>query len=128
MNQPVPRISETEWEVMRAVWAGHPATAAEITARLVAQDPSWHPKTARTLFGRLVKKGALALETEGRLFRYHPLVTERDCIAHASDSFLDRVFGGALKPMLAHFVQRQELTPAELKELEELLARKKRTR
>ena len=128
MSQPVPRISETEWEVMRAVWVGHPATGAEIISRLIAQDPSWHPKTARTLLGRLVEKGALALETEGRLFRYRPLVTERDCIADASDSFLDRVFGGALKPMLAHFVERQELTPAELKELEELLARKKRTR
>jgi len=128
MSQPVPRISETEWEVMRAVWVGHPATGTEIISRLIAQDPSWHPKTARTLLGRLVEKGALALETEGRLFRYRPLVTERDCIADASDSFLDRVFGGALKPMLAHFVERQELTPAELKELEELLARKKRTR
>ncbi len=128
MSHPVPRISETEWEVIRAVWAGHPATAAEITVRLIAQDPSWHPKTARTLLGRLVEKGALTVEIEGRIFRYRPLVNEKDCIADASDSFIDRVFGGALKPMLAHFVERQALTPAEVRELEELLARKKRTR
>ncbi len=124
----VPRISETEWEVMRAVWAGHPATSAEIVARLAADDPTWHPKTARTLLARLVEKGALASEADGRAFRYRPLFAEAECVAAASDSFLDRVFGGALKPMLAHFVEHQDLSPAEIKELEELLARRKRRR
>jgi BlaI family penicillinase repressor len=123
---PVPRISETEWEVMRAVWAGHPATSAEIVARLSAKDSSWHPKTARTLLVRLVEKGALSAEPDGRLLRYRPLVAESECVAAASDSFLDRVFGGALKPMLAHFVETQRLDPAEIKELEDLLARRKR--
>ena len=128
MKRNVPRISDTEWEVMRAVWAGHPAPAGVIIERLVASDPSWHPKTARTLIGRLVEKGALAYEAEGRAFLYRPLVTEQECIASASESFLDRVFGGALKPMLAHFVERHDLSPEEVKELEQLLARRKKRR
>jgi BlaI family penicillinase repressor len=128
MSSSIPRISETEWEIMRVVWAAHPVSASDIVERLLTQDPTWHPKTARTLLTRLVEKGALTYEVEGRSFLYRPLVTEEQCVAHASDSFLDRVFGGALKPMLAHFVERQELTPAELRELEDLLARKKRRR
>ena len=52
----IPRISETEWEVMRAVWAKHPAPASEIIERLSRADPSWHPKTAKTLLTRLVQK------------------------------------------------------------------------
>lgn len=128
MPTPVPRISETEWEVMRVLWAHHPATAAEITERLIAQDLTWHPKTARTLISRLVEKGALTCDSEERLLRYRPLFTEEQCVTAASASFLQRVFGGALKPMLTHFVAHQELTPAELKELEDLLARKKRRR
>ncbi len=128
MPTPVPRISETEWEVMRTIWTKHPATAAEIIERLVAQDATWHPKTARTLISRLVEKGALGCNSDGRLLRYHPLFTEEQCVTAASASFLERVFGGALKPMLTHFVAHQELTPAELKELEDLLARKRRRR
>lgn len=128
MSQPVPRISDTEWEVMRAVWAGHPATAGEIAERLAQTDPSWHPKTARTLLSRLVEKGALTFDVDGRIFRYRPLVTEQECVAAASESFLDRVFGGALKPMLAHFVERQDLSPDELRQLEELLARRRKRR
>ena len=117
----VPRISETEWEVMRAVWAGHPATAAEIIERLSRADPSWHPKTAKTLLARLVQKKALDYELQGRSYVYEPIVSERDCVAAASVSFLERVFGGSLKPLLAHFVESQRLTKKDLDELQDLL-------
>ncbi len=117
----VPKITDTEWEIMRVVWARHPATAAEIIEQLSATDASWHPKTARTLLARLVRKKALDYEPQGRLYVYEPLVTERECVAAASESFLERVFGGSLKPMLAHFVERQKLTKKDLEELRGLL-------
>lgn len=111
---------------MRALWAHHPATASEILKRLTATDPSWHPKTAKTLLARLVQKGAVGFEAKGRTYVYKPLVSEHDCVASASDSFLDRVFGGSLKPLLAHFVQAQQLTKADLEELRRLLEDKPR--
>lgn len=120
----IPRISETEWEVMKVVWAHAPLTATALVEHLVAQDASWHPKTARTLLNRLVKKRALGFLREGRAYVYRPLVTERDCVAAVSESFLERVFGGALEPMLAHFVEHKRLTPAEVRELQRILTRK----
>src|ERR1051325_624787 len=105
-----PKISETEWEIMRVVWARHPITASEVVDELSRRDASWHPKTARTLLTRLVKKGALEYEPLGRVYVYKPIVTERECVASASNSFLDRVFGGSLKPMLAHFAEAKKLT------------------
>ena len=124
----IPRISETEWEIMRILWAKHPATAAEIIAQLTVTDSSWHPKTAKTLLARLVTKGALGYEARGRAYVYEPLVTEKECVDAASRSFLNRVFGGSLTPMLAHFVDAQKMTPQELLEMEELLARKRKQR
>ena len=120
----IPRISETEWEVMKVIWAHAPLTANDAIARLAAQDPSWHPKTARTLLNRLVKKKALGFRRDGRAYLYRPLVAERDCVAAVTDSFLDRVFGGALEPMLAHFVERRKLSAAELRDLQRILQRK----
>ena len=120
----IPRISETEWEVMKVLWADAPLTANDVIARLTAQDASWHPKTARTLLNRLVKKKALAFRRDGRAYLYRPLVAERDCVAAVTDSFLDRVFGGALEPMLAHFVERRKLSAAELRDLQRILQRK----
>src|SRR4051812_1949486 len=106
----IPRISDTEWEVMRVVWAHHPITAADIVAQLAAADPSWHPKTVRTLLARLVEKKALGFEASGRAYVYAPLVTEAQCVAVASGSFVERVFGGALKPMLVHFLEQRRLS------------------
>lgn len=117
-----PKITDTEWEIMRVIWARHPLTAFEIIEQLVAHDAAWHPKTARTLLARLVKKGALHYEARGRVYFYEPLVTERDCITTASESFLDRVFGGSLQPMLAHFVEQRSLSEQDLAELRQLLA------
>ena len=52
---------------------------------------------------------------------YRPLVRREECVDAASESFLERVFGGSLEPMLAHFVQRDKLSPEELRELRRLL-------
>jgi BlaI family penicillinase repressor len=119
--KPVPKITDTEWEIMRVVWARHPLTASEIVEQLAATGPTWHPKTVRTLLARLVQKKVLHHESEGRRYVYGPLVTERECIATASNSFLDRVFAGSLKPMLLHFVEERRLTKKDLQELRQLL-------
>ncbi|HKI70332.1 MAG TPA: BlaI/MecI/CopY family transcriptional regulator [Verrucomicrobiae bacterium] len=117
----MPRISDTEWEVMRIVWNWNPITANDVIEKLMAVDPTWHPKTVRTLLARLVGKRALEYEVKGRTYVYSPLVTEQDCVTTVSESFLDRVFGGSLKPMLAHFVEKRKLTRQDLEELEQLL-------
>jgi BlaI family transcriptional regulator, penicillinase repressor len=119
--KPIPKISDTEWEVMRVVWAHHPITAADVIAKLTAADPTWHPKTARTLLARLVEKKALDYEERGRVYVYEPRVSAEECIAAASGSFVERVFGGSLKPMLVHFIEQRRLTRKDLDELRALL-------
>jgi BlaI family penicillinase repressor len=116
-----PRISETEWEIMKVVWAQAPCAADQIIELLTRADSTWHPKTVKAFLNRLVKKRVLGFRKEGRAYLYRPLVRESECVAAASESFLDRVFGGSLKPMLAHFVERRKLSTAEIKELKELL-------
>ena len=117
----LPRISETEWEVMKMVWAHAPCTAGRIIEGLTEQDRSWHPKTVKAFLNRLVSKGALTFRKEGRAYLYRPVAKQEDCIEAASNSFLERVFGGSMKPMLAHFVEHKKLTAEEIQELRRLL-------
>ncbi|HTH49856.1 MAG TPA: BlaI/MecI/CopY family transcriptional regulator [Candidatus Limnocylindria bacterium] len=117
----LPRISETEWEIMRVVWEKNPITAADIIDLLLKEDPTWHPVTAKTLLNRLVKKGALGYDLDGRAYVYRPLVRERDCVNAVSSSFLDRVFDGSLQTMVAHFVEHRKLSPKQVKELRKVL-------
>ncbi|HTL55221.1 MAG TPA: BlaI/MecI/CopY family transcriptional regulator [Candidatus Limnocylindrales bacterium] len=116
-----PRISETEWEIMKVVWAKAPCSAGELIAHLHQTDPTWHPRTVKAFLNRLVKKKVLGFSKEGRAYVYRPLVRQEECVDAASDSFLERVFGGSLKPMLAHFVERDKLSADEIRELRRLL-------
>jgi len=124
MSMP-PRISGAEWEVMKICWSRSPVTAQEVIDTLAARDDR-HPRTVKTLLNRLVKKRALGFRKDGRAYLYHPLVAEQDCVAAASESFLDRVFGGSLQPMLAHFVASRRLSPKEISELKQVLRRKEK--
>jgi BlaI family penicillinase repressor len=116
-----PSITETEWKIMRVLWAESPLGAAEIFEALRKEDPSWHPKTAQTLIGRLVKKGALGFKGKGRSYRYFPRFSEEECVERESNSFLERVFGGSLTPMLVHFVEHRKLSAGDIKELKKIL-------
>ncbi len=49
-----PRITETEWSLMRVPWKRAPLSAQEIIDALAEQD-AWHPKTVKTLLNRLLK-------------------------------------------------------------------------
>lgn len=118
-----PRISEAEWLVMKVCWNRSPINAQEIIEAL-APPASRHPKTVKTLLNRLVKKGALGFKKEGRAYLYEPLVAERDCVTAESTSFLERVFGGSLQPMLAHFVEHRKLSAEEIAELKRLIQQK----
>lgn len=116
----IPRISEAEWEVMKVLWARSPRAAQEVVEAL-ARRTDWHHRTIRTLLSRLVKKGALAFSREGRSYLYRPRVAEEECVKAVSESFLDRVFGGALQPMLSHFVSQKKLSKKEIADLKRLL-------
>jgi BlaI family penicillinase repressor len=116
-----PSITETEWQIMQVLWKKAPLSAGEILQALQASDPEWHPKTAQTLIGRLVKKGVLRFEDRGRGYSYSPCFSAEECADQASESFLDRVFGGSLAPMLAHFVQHRKLSAREIRDLKKIL-------
>lgn len=121
----VPQISDTEWHIMKILWASVPLTANEVIKK-VEGVTSWKPKTVKTLLGRLVKKNAIAFNKDGRAYVYYPIVTEDECVKAESQSFLEKVFSGALSAMFANFLEEQELSSEEIAELKRILDQKKK--
>jgi BlaI family transcriptional regulator, penicillinase repressor len=116
----LPPIADAEWMVMKLLWERSPRTAAEVQGALEPQT-GWKPATVKTLLSRLVEKRAVTYTKEGKQFLYTPLVAEGDCVRAESRSFLDRVFGGSLTPMVAHMVEGRQLSKREVSELRKLL-------
>ena len=124
MKRPI-KISEAEWEIMNLVWKKSPVAASEVVEQLAPRN-DWHPRTIRTLLDRLVGKGALKFELEGKRYLYEPNVTMQECVHHESRSFVERVFGGAPASALIHLVQQTELSPDEIKQLKKILSEKEK--
>ena len=119
----LPKISESEWQVMRVLWKKSPLTANEIVKEL-AGNTNWKPKTIKTLITRLTNKGAIAFEKEGRLYKYYPAVSKDDCVRMERRSFVRRVYGGISKPMVASFLEDAELSADDIAELKKILEQK----
>ena len=116
----VPDISAAEWKIMKVLWAKSPQGAYDI-AHALNRTEAWHPNTVRTLLTRLRQKRVLGVKKYKNLFLYHPLVSEDDGVHAQSESFLQRLFGGSVRPLLVHFVKRQKLTKADLDVLRRIL-------
>lgn len=114
------RISDAEQAVMEVLWREAPLGASDVAARI---DPArgWSAQTVKTMLSRLVGKGALAHEEDGRRYLYRPVVARDDFVAAESRKLLDRVFGGRVTPLVAHLAGRHDLTPQDIAEIEALL-------
>jgi BlaI family transcriptional regulator, penicillinase repressor len=117
-----PQISDAEWEVMKALWAQSPISVNELCQKLAPNE--WHPKTIRTMLIRLANKGAVKKRVKDGVYHYFPAISKEECLRSVTHSFIDRLFDGALTPMIAHFASRRALTPEEKRELKKLLAKK----
>ncbi len=125
----LPAITEAESAVMQVLWARSPesegVSADDIVADLTAQR-DWQEATVKTLINRLLKKGAIAATPEGRRYLYAPLVQREAWLAGQSTGLLDRLFGGRVAPLVAHFSQHRAMSADDLAELKQLLSKLER--
>jgi BlaI family penicillinase repressor len=117
----LPVIAKSEWAVMEALWERAPQTASEVTKTL-RPATGWAENTVRTLLKRLVEKGALRMGENGSGTKtFIPAVKREACVLAEGETFMQRMFYGAAKPLLIHFATNARLTSAEVKELKKLL-------
>ncbi len=120
-----PRISDAEWQVMRVLWKQSPLTVKEVI-EILSKRTTWKSETIRTLVNRLTKKKAISFEKKGRRHYFYPLLSEEECVKADTDSFLARTGSTMLKPILAAFIEKEQLSDKEIEELRQILAKKGR--
>ncbi len=118
------RASESEMQVLSALWDDAPQTAADLTAR-VGKANGWTQATVKTLLARLVQKGAVAAAADGRRYLYSPAIERADAVGEESQRFVDRLFGGRVSPLIAHLADREALSDTDIAEIEALLRKLK---
>lgn len=120
MTGKAPKVSEAELQLLQLLWDESPLGAQDIAER-VPEDRGWTLATVKTLISRLVAKGAVTSEPDGRRFLYRPAVARDTIAAGQAERLVDRLFGGRVSPLVAQLAEQRQLDPKDLAELEALV-------
>ena len=116
------KISEAESIILEFLWQSGPAAADEIVAG-AGLDKDWKPATVKTLLNRLLTKGAITANREGRRYIYGAAISRGDFVFERGKGLIDRFFGGRIAPFISHFSEQEKLTREDIDELKKLIER-----
>ncbi len=122
------RLPDSELEIMMIIWElDKPVTRTEIEEQM---DPGrkLSPTTILSFLSRLQEKGFLAMEKSGKNNVYIAMVDKEIYLQKESWNVLKRLYQGSVKNFFAALYDGDNLTNAELKELEEFISEKRKER
>ncbi|MBF8984274.1 BlaI/MecI/CopY family transcriptional regulator [Lutibacter sp. B2] len=120
MHTNIPKISDSEYDIMKLIWKQHPIKSQEIIEQVDVCN-HWSEKTIKTMINRLLKKEAISYTKDGKSYLYYPLIQEVDYRILENKSFLKRVYNGSINAMVVHFIKDMKLSTQEIDELKNIL-------
>lgn len=110
------KISDSELEVMRFMWReNRPLSYAEIRKEL-ERTTKWNKSTIQTLVVRLRDKGIISVQ-EHYVLLYTANVTEEEYIKAEGQSFIDKLFNGSAKQLVASLCKNGQLAKEDIDEM-----------
>ena len=122
MARSKPNLGARELAIMKVVWRLEEASVREVYETLRKRRPVAYT-TVMTMMSTLEAKGFLKKRADGRAFRYRPAHHQGRVITSLVREFVDRVFDGASRSLLAHLITEERLTKEEREEFKRLIDR-----
>jgi predicted transcriptional regulator len=114
-------LSETELEVLRALWDRGAGTVREINELLAERGRRWAYTTVLTLLARLECKGYVASDKSGVAHVFRPLVTREKLLSQRLDTLAAELCEGTATPLVHALVQGRRFTADEIARFRQLL-------
>ena len=114
----MPKIADSELEIMRLLWREkRPLSFAEIRTEL-ENSKKWSKSTIQTLVIRLRDKGAINAQ-DHYVILYSPMITEQEYMDTEKNTFLEKMFDGSAKNLVASLCQSGQLNENDIDELKQ---------
>ena len=109
-------IGDAELEIMKVIWrAKEPITSLDIGKEV--EDKGWKKTTIATFLTRLVEKGALSADKQGKLYYYTPLITEKEYRKSQIKNLIKTLYNDSVRDFAVSFFEEQKLSDDDIKEL-----------
>ena len=119
MNDKSLKITESESEVMKTLWAAKKPLPVSVITDELSKKCGWDSSTTRTLLRRLCQKDAVLAEKK-EVFYYSPAVTEQEYNLTNTQQLIDRLYGGSVKDLVAAMLSQKKLNDEDIAELREM--------
>ena len=117
-------ITDAEWEVMRVVWANDRVTSKKVIS-ILQEKMDWTQSTIKTILGRLVEKGLLNTEQEGRKFIYTANIEEKEAVRDYAEDIFNRICRKKVGNVIGNIIEDHVLSFDDIDRLEKILEIKK---
>ena len=117
--------SERELQALKILWQRGEATVREVYQSLTDKGETLAYTTVLSLLQVMEQKELVGHNASGKTYNYFPLVQREPTFRSLAKGFLDTVFDGAMDEYLIHALDSQQLSPADLTRLEQMIAQAK---
>lgn len=114
-------LAQSEEEVMRKIWKLATPVSSAMFLEAFSEEKGWKSQTISTFLSRLVSKGYLFVEKHGTANLYTPAVSEDEFKQINAERFIDKIYGGSIKNMVASLVDSGNISETEIEELRQWL-------
>lgn len=121
MSERPPDVTQFELAVLDVLWGSAAATIRQITEQIYDEySPSLHA-TVQKLLERLEAKGYVTRDRSSFAHQFSAAVEKEELIGRQLESLAEKLTGGSLTPLLLTLAGRTRLTPAERRQLRQLI-------
>ena len=110
------KLSDNELEIMMTIWKAEGPVKSAFVAESM-KDKGWAQTTITSFLARLVDKGFLKCDTNGRTNTYTPLVEEHAYLKIKNKHYMERFYGSSVKNMVAELYHHQLISDEDLEEI-----------
>lgn len=122
MSSSIRKLPDSELEVMQVVWACTPPVSRSQIEQKLAPDHPIAQTTLLTLLSRLIEKGFLSADKQGRGRSYFPVISRQEYLAAQGSRFFRKLCGGNISTFAAALCD-SGLSKEEIAQLRALLER-----
>ncbi len=111
------KLPEAEFEVMKTIWTMEPPVTTRQLMDQLGNAKGWKMPALITLLNRMIERGFLRTEKNGKERLYFPLVEKEEYLKLETGDFMRKYHGNSLTSFAAALCDNEEISDKELKEL-----------